>query len=377
MLADRNDGTGATGSGNKTILFGKAPWKIQLAGGLHPMKGRSSAALVYLAIVGHTRRENSWSSWPSHRTLAEITGLAERTVYDAVAFLQKIGLIETQPGGGKLSTMYTLTTDPRRLPGLASRSGERGSRRRRRASEGGLLPFEEMSRPAPTPAETGSGDPCRLAQGTPAEAGSGEETTEEIDEERGRMERVSQSPDSIPPDTTTNHRSTSRPDAPGRLEQKPLWQLWVEWERTATVPDSPRSPHEIVDRLARELDRDPIVIRGERQSGRDFLRRTLACIIQDHTPYRSHISAGKYLRRLWRWCRAHDCQPEELPLKSQMQALDALTDEEIAEHARAVARENPSLAGEDPATNPRLRAAIARRLSTHQKAACTVGAEGR
>ena len=103
------------------IQFGKVPFSVIAGGAIRRM--RSADAKVYLAIAAHLNGAD-WSAAPSIARIADLTGIAERTVRRSIANLREEGLLSVATGGGRSRTnRYSLafgsgfaTTDPAGKP---------------------------------------------------------------------------------------------------------------------------------------------------------------------------------------------------------------------------------------------------------------------
>jgi hypothetical protein len=93
--------------------YGRLPWGPIAAGILAYFK--PADALVYLAIVGHIRRQAGWSCFPSLATLARLTALTRRAVINAVRRLRALGALNVKTGRREghpnVPNVYELQTD--------------------------------------------------------------------------------------------------------------------------------------------------------------------------------------------------------------------------------------------------------------------------
>lgn len=63
---------------------------------------------VLLCLGAFQSERNPWTVYPAVRTIAEMTGLKERAVYNAVNRLIELGIIKRESGGGRTANRYTL-----------------------------------------------------------------------------------------------------------------------------------------------------------------------------------------------------------------------------------------------------------------------------
>jgi hypothetical protein len=82
-----------------------------------PMRVRTHARLVLLALVSHARNADG-RCWPSERTLARETASSERQVRRSMKVLRRLGIIVVVERRQKNSTIYELRPDV--LAALAS-----------------------------------------------------------------------------------------------------------------------------------------------------------------------------------------------------------------------------------------------------------------
>lgn len=63
---------------------------------------------VLLCLGAFQSERNPWTVYPAVRTIADMTGLKERAVYNAVNRLIDLGIIKRESGGGRTANRYTL-----------------------------------------------------------------------------------------------------------------------------------------------------------------------------------------------------------------------------------------------------------------------------
>jgi DNA-binding transcriptional MocR family regulator len=79
---------------------------------LHSEKIGPHAKLIYVVIQSHT--DEHGTAYPSHRTIAEVSGLSRRAVQRGCAELQALGVLEVihraRKDGGQAANLYRVKT---------------------------------------------------------------------------------------------------------------------------------------------------------------------------------------------------------------------------------------------------------------------------